>query len=185
VGGWGSIADSPIFSPCCQRTLETQQPPESATAPTTNEPTANDGNRFIVSYFLGDDTLSVYEPPQRNSGLPGGNFAERGRVRRPGGGALDCYRPGDVRVGGGGFPRQHFHFWLAWHGPISKQARCQARSPPLSRPPPPPIQLGAVLTVNGRAFMLEDADEATLKIMGGDPGAFPHADPQQVTGKMC
>ena len=24
--------------------------------------------RFIISYFLSDDTLSVFEPPQRNSG---------------------------------------------------------------------------------------------------------------------
>lgn len=49
---------------------------------------------------MGDDTLSVFEPPQRNSGLPGGTFAERGRVRRPGGAALDYYGPQDLLVGG-------------------------------------------------------------------------------------
>jgi hypothetical protein len=55
--------------------------------------------RFVVSLFLEDDTLSVFEPRRTNSGLPGGAFAERGRVRRPGGGASDCYGPQDMKVG--------------------------------------------------------------------------------------
>ena len=41
------------------------------------------GRRFIVSYFLSDDTLSVFEPPQRNSGVIGGKFLERGRAPLP------------------------------------------------------------------------------------------------------
>ncbi|EDV26223.1 EF-hand domain-containing family member C2 [Trichoplax sp. H2] len=39
--------------------------------------------RFIVSYFLSDDTIKVFEPPQRNSGIIGGKFFERGRVADP------------------------------------------------------------------------------------------------------
>ncbi|XP_047130574.1 EF-hand domain-containing family member C2 isoform X1 [Hydra vulgaris] len=39
--------------------------------------------RFIISYFLSDDTFLIFEPPQRNSGLIGGKFLERGRVRKP------------------------------------------------------------------------------------------------------
>jgi len=39
--------------------------------------------RFIVSYFLADDTIQVYEPPVRNSGVIGGKFLERGRVKKP------------------------------------------------------------------------------------------------------
>lgn len=42
------------------------------------------GRRFIVSFFLSDDTISVFEPPQRNSGVVGGNFLERGRIKKPG-----------------------------------------------------------------------------------------------------
>jgi hypothetical protein len=58
-----------------------------------------DGERaFVVTYFLADDTLSVFEPPRRNSGLSGGAFAERARVRRPGGTPLDCYAPADMKV---------------------------------------------------------------------------------------
>jgi len=41
------------------------------------------GRKFIVSFFLSDDTISVFEPPQRNSGVVGGKFLERGRIRKP------------------------------------------------------------------------------------------------------
>ncbi|XP_078612386.1 EF-hand domain-containing family member C2-like [Branchiostoma floridae x Branchiostoma japonicum] len=40
--------------------------------------------RFIISYFLSDDTLLVFEPPVRNSGVIGGKFLERSRVKKPG-----------------------------------------------------------------------------------------------------
>ncbi|XP_064167087.1 EF-hand domain-containing family member C2 [Anguilla rostrata] len=39
---------------------------------------------FIVSYFLSDDTISVYERTKRNLGVMGGKFLERGRVKKPG-----------------------------------------------------------------------------------------------------
>uniref|UniRef100_A0A7S3G5F9 DM10 domain-containing protein n=1 Tax=Palpitomonas bilix TaxID=652834 RepID=A0A7S3G5F9_9EUKA len=39
--------------------------------------------RFILSYFLSDDTIALYEPPQRNSGVLGGKFLERMRVKKP------------------------------------------------------------------------------------------------------
>ncbi|XP_069492602.1 EF-hand domain-containing family member C2 [Ambystoma mexicanum] len=39
---------------------------------------------FIISFFLSDDTILVYEPPQRNSGVLGGKFLERSQVRKPG-----------------------------------------------------------------------------------------------------
>ncbi|XP_029786818.1 EF-hand domain-containing family member C2 [Suricata suricatta] len=40
--------------------------------------------RFIISYFLDDDTLSVFEPIQRNSGFIGGMFLKRSRVKKYG-----------------------------------------------------------------------------------------------------
>lgn len=36
--------------------------------------------KFIISYFMADDTISVYEPIVRNCGIMGGKFLERGRV---------------------------------------------------------------------------------------------------------
>jgi hypothetical protein len=32
---------------------------------------------FVITYFLHDDTLLVYEPPIRNSGIVGGKFLEK------------------------------------------------------------------------------------------------------------
>ena len=33
------------------------------------------GRRFVLSYFMADDTMSVFEPPVRNSGIVGGAHA--------------------------------------------------------------------------------------------------------------
>lgn len=38
---------------------------------------------FILSYYLADDTISMYEPPRSNSGIAGGKFLERRRVENP------------------------------------------------------------------------------------------------------
>jgi hypothetical protein len=38
----------------------------------------------VISYRLGDDTISIHEPPQRNTGIIGGRFLERTRVSKPG-----------------------------------------------------------------------------------------------------
>ena len=40
------------------------------------------GRRFIISYRLADDMMTVYEPPVRNSGIIGGKFLERTRVAK-------------------------------------------------------------------------------------------------------
>ncbi|XP_032331163.1 EF-hand domain-containing family member C2 [Camelus ferus] len=39
---------------------------------------------FIISYFLSDDAISVFEPIERNSGFTGGMFLKRSRVKKPG-----------------------------------------------------------------------------------------------------
>jgi hypothetical protein len=41
------------------------------------------GRKFTVFFFLSDDTIAVFEPPQRNSGVIGGKFLERGRIKKP------------------------------------------------------------------------------------------------------
>jgi len=38
---------------------------------------------FILSYFLADDSISIFEPPTRNSGIIGGKFLERSRINKP------------------------------------------------------------------------------------------------------
>ncbi|XP_030055562.1 EF-hand domain-containing family member C2 isoform X2 [Microcaecilia unicolor] len=49
----------------------------------TDNPIDKD-RKFIVSYYLSDDTIQVFEPPQRNSGIISGKFLERIRIAKPG-----------------------------------------------------------------------------------------------------
>lgn len=37
----------------------------------------------MLSYFMMDDSLLIFEPPIRNSGIVGGKFLERQRVYKP------------------------------------------------------------------------------------------------------
>ena len=47
-------------------------------------PKPEDVNRsFIITYYLNDDSLQIYEPPARNSGFSTGKFLERGAYKTP------------------------------------------------------------------------------------------------------
>ena len=37
--------------------------------------------RFIISFFLSDDSISIYEPAQKNSGILEGKFLERRKYK--------------------------------------------------------------------------------------------------------
>jgi hypothetical protein len=41
--------------------------------------------KFVITYFLHDDTLLVYEPPIRNSGIVGGKFLEKAKYEHESG----------------------------------------------------------------------------------------------------
>lgn len=62
----------------------------------TNAPEDID-RKFIVTYYLADDTLAIFEPPQRNSGIVGGKFLQRRRVMNPSTGKY--FSPQDMFVG--------------------------------------------------------------------------------------
>jgi len=53
--------------------------------------------RFVLSYFMMDDTVQIFEPPQRNSGIAGGKFLERSKVFKPS--SEDIYTYTDLYVG--------------------------------------------------------------------------------------
>jgi hypothetical protein len=38
---------------------------------------------FVIKYFLADDTVAIFEPPLKNSGVLGGKFLERCRLKKP------------------------------------------------------------------------------------------------------
>lgn len=57
--------------------------------------------RFIISYRLADDMLTIYEPPVRNAGIIGGKFLERTRATKSGSSVdnPDFYTPADFQIG--------------------------------------------------------------------------------------
>ncbi|KAM6323528.1 EF-hand domain-containing protein 1 [Aegotheles albertisi] len=57
--------------------------------------------RFILSYSLSDDMISIYEPPVRNSGIIGGKYLRKTRVAKPGSTTENAtyYQPSDLTIG--------------------------------------------------------------------------------------
>ena len=39
--------------------------------------------RFVLSFFMADDSLAIFEPPLKNSGVVGGKYLERRQVTHP------------------------------------------------------------------------------------------------------
>jgi len=61
-------------------------------------PSAEDKNRrFIIKYFMSNDTISIFEKFERNSGFIGGKFRERDRIKNPETG--EFYTSKDLVVG--------------------------------------------------------------------------------------
>jgi hypothetical protein len=58
--------------------------------------------RFVVSFYMADQTLSVYEPVVPNSGLQGGKFLERARVYKNGSKLVRAGRGLGAGLGGRG-----------------------------------------------------------------------------------
>ncbi|KAF4099887.1 EF-hand domain-containing protein 1 [Onychostoma macrolepis] len=61
----------------------------------------DEGRRFILSYYLSDDMISVFERSTRNSGIIGGKFLEKTRVPKPGSSVEnpEYYTPADFSIG--------------------------------------------------------------------------------------
>ncbi|XP_028253297.1 EF-hand domain-containing protein 1 [Parambassis ranga] len=62
---------------------------------------ANEGRRFILSYYLSNDMISIFEKPTRNSGYLRGMFLEKARVPKPGSTVENpqFYSPADFAIG--------------------------------------------------------------------------------------
>lgn len=53
-------------------------------SPSQESPIPEDkGRRFVLSYFLATDMISIFEPPVRNSGIIGGKYLGRTKVVKP------------------------------------------------------------------------------------------------------
>ncbi|KAH0621819.1 hypothetical protein JD844_023461 [Phrynosoma platyrhinos] len=65
-------------------------------------PHLEDGKRrFVLSYCLATDMISIYEPPVRNSGIIGGKYLGKTRVPKPGSSTENpvYYGPSDFTIG--------------------------------------------------------------------------------------
>jgi hypothetical protein len=61
---------------------------------------------FVVKYFMADDSIGVFEPPARNSGIIGGKFLERAKLKKPNG---EWYLQSDFHVGAKVCAQGHVH----------------------------------------------------------------------------
>ncbi len=52
--------------------------------------------KFIITYYLNDDSLQIYEPPTKNSGFSTGKFLERGQYKN---GQGNVYKPENLIIG--------------------------------------------------------------------------------------
>ncbi|CAB1342657.1 unnamed protein product, partial [Coregonus sp. 'balchen'] len=61
----------------------------------------DEGRRFILSYFLSNDMISIFETSTRNSGIIGGQFLEKTRIPKPGCTVdkPEFYGPADFAIG--------------------------------------------------------------------------------------
>ena len=53
--------------------------------------------RFVISLYLADDDISIFEPKTRNSGIVSGKFLEKRRIKKPDG--VNYYGPDDFYLG--------------------------------------------------------------------------------------
>ncbi|XP_069576247.1 EF-hand domain-containing protein 1 [Brachyistius frenatus] len=61
----------------------------------------DEGRRFILSYCLADDMISIFEKPTKNSGIIPGKFLKKTRVPKPGSTVEnpEFYSPADFAIG--------------------------------------------------------------------------------------
>lgn len=61
----------------------------------------DEGRHFILSYYLSNDMISIFEKPTRNSGIIGGKFLEKTRIPKPGSTVEnpEFYSPADFAIG--------------------------------------------------------------------------------------
>ena len=128
-------------------------------------PRPEEGERvFIIAFYLHDNTVSVFEKKQPNSGFGGGLYLERRRVKN----LMSKGCSGEVTSHGGAKTRT--------------TSGMAAESPVLgSSPSPPPyfraqdFFVGAFVTLVAREFRIVRADEFTLRFMADHDEAFPLA----------
>jgi hypothetical protein len=63
----------------------------------SNPPPTEKGRKFVITFYLNNDQVAVFERPERNSGYNGGKFLERTRFKNPK--TNLWYQPQDFQIG--------------------------------------------------------------------------------------
>jgi hypothetical protein len=151
---------------------------------------------FVLSYFLMDDTLSIFEPPLRNSGIVGGKFLERSKVQPQAavaGSAGAAQHPCSSELVSGPFLCQNLCSMIVLMLPMMQSVRgVRACGEPTYNMCGALVQVykpsseetftyqdlyvGATLVIHGRGFKLTEADEYTYTYMENNKHIFVMAD---------
>lgn len=61
----------------------------------------DEGRRFVLTYYLSNDMISIFEKPTQNSGIRAGRFLEKTRIPKPGSTVEnpEFYSPADLSIG--------------------------------------------------------------------------------------
>lgn len=118
---------------------------------------------FLVTFFLEDDTLQIYEENQRNSGVVGGSFLKRGKYMNDG--ATMKHRQEVEEELQRSPPR---------HGvPTTEQQLALIQPIYISSHE---LYLGSILTVNNFVLKIVEMDNMSLKFCESYPEEFPFSD---------
>jgi hypothetical protein len=124
---------------------------------------------FLISYYIADDTITVYEPPVRNSGHMGGKFMERNRPRKGGhasgsggSGPVLYYGIDDITVGSTIILSGH-HFTILDEDDYSTKYRTALKT---GGPKPPP-RMARTENVKGVLDRLQEIFRGQAMVRGG------------------
>jgi hypothetical protein len=126
---------------------------------------------FLVTFYLEDDTLQIYEENRRNSGIGGGSFLKRGRYVN------------DVATQQ---HRQQVQQQLALNpsrtGELTTEQQIALMEPVYFTPQD--IYLGNILAVNNFLFQIVEMDNLSLKFCESYPDEFPYSDTFRIVSEI-
>ena len=115
------------------------------------------GRKFTISYVLAVDEVSVFETPERNSGIVGGQFLRPTRPVKPAGEVSEEEKLAAVRENN---PCKIFFYR------------------------PKDFYIGAKVTLGGATFVVRSMDGFTKRWTANDPISFPWADPHVIAERI-
>lgn len=130
----------------------------------------DEGRSFVISYYVRDFTVAVYEPPVRNSGIIGGVFLKRERLLHP---DQSDAPDAQCRLPSGSEFRP---------GSPGLRPRIQATMPKYYQASD--LHVGATITVHHAHFRLIKCDLFTLNYMEQRPEIFPEASPDAALASL-